>query len=456
MSGNERQSEHGQQLEQDGGKIDYRARRAEQARAERRTRLLVGIAAAIAVALVLVFLGSRALLNGLKADDAGSGRVSDVSGVSSQEAGEGMRWVTDSAGRSVQVPRDPQHIAVMDSFSGELVVMIGAGDRLCGVPGGTKSDKLLQRMCAQLAGLPSLSGNAVNIEELVGAACDVAIAHDAMPESELAKLDRAGIPYVLVGYTGVDSQLDALSVVGTACGEQAEQKAVELRRYYDDMRANVTSRVAGVADADRVRVYHSINDALLCDGQGSLGASWIEETGCVDVSAGQAPTSDYDYNATLEQVYTWNPDLLVCNNAETAATMGADAQWAGLRAVREGGVHVIPTGATRWGHRGSVETPLAMLWLGTVAYPDLFADVDLKQTVVDYYRDYLGLEIDDETYASMISGEGLRTTGGGSGSGSGSGAGNGGGSGFGNGSGSGGGNGSGDADGSGNGGGSNA
>ncbi len=438
MSSNEQQPGQG------GGKIDYRARRAEQARAERRERLVIGTVVAVAVAVLLVYLGSWAILNGLR-DDAGQGHISDTS---SQEAAEGMWWATDSAGRSVQVPRDPQHIAVMDSFSGELAVMVGAGDRLCGVPGGTKSDKLLQRMCPQLAGLPSLSGNAVNIEELVGAACDVAIVHDTMPDSELAKLDRAGIPYVLVGYTDVGSQLDALSVVGTACGEQAEQKAIELRRYYDGMRTSVVSRVAGVADADRVRVYHSINDALLCDGQGSLGASWIEETGCVDVSAGQAPTSDYDYNATLEQVYTWDPDLLVYNNAEAAASVGADAQWAGLRAVREGGVRVIPTGATRWGHRGSVETPLAMLWLGATAYPDLFSDVDLKQTVVDYYRDYLGLEIDDETYASMISGEGLRSTGGGSGSGSGSGNGSG--------SGSGGGSSSGNGSGSGNGGGSNA
>lgn len=436
--------------DQGGEKIDYRARRAEQARAERRARRVIGAVVAVGLVFALIPLASSALLNGLKADDAG--QVS-LSSYPSEEASEGMAWVTDSAGRNVQVPCDPQHIAVMDSFSGEFSVMIGVGDKLCGVAGGTKSDRLLQQMCPQLASLPSLSGNAVNIEELVSSGCDVAIVHDTMPQSELAKLDNAGIPYVLVGYTDVSSQLEAMSIVGSACGQQAEEKAASLVRCYDEMRMKVISRVSNLAEADRVRVYHSINDALLCDGQGSLGASWIEQAGCIDVSAGQAPTSDYDYNATLEQVYTWDPDLAICSSASAAELMISDAQWAGLRAVREGRVHVVPTGATRWGHRGSVETTLAMLWLGTVAYPDLFADIDLKQTVVDYYHDYLGLDIADETYDQMLSGEGLRLSGSGSGSGSGTGGGSGSGSGSGggSGSGSGGGNGSGNGSGSGSG-----
>ncbi len=419
------------------GKIDYRARRAEQARAARRTRRFVVLAVvifALVVSAPLVGLAYFEQIIGnassVSSDDAGeSGGADGSGGALVEESVDAARVVVDTTGRSVQVPNEPQRIAVMDSFSSELAVMVGAGDRLCGVPGGTKSDELLCEICPQLSDMSQLSGNMVNIEELLSKNCDLAIVKTSMSDAELAKLDRAGIPYVVVDYSTVDEQLDAMEVVGRACGGAAEQKAQALVAYYRSVRAEVQQRTAGLADADRVSVYHSINDALLTDGAGSLGAHWIAETGCVDVSAGMEATSGSDFNATLEQVYTWNPDLVICNDASAAATLQADSQWAGLSAVRDGGVHVIPTGATRWGHRGSVETCMAMLWLGTVAYPDLFADVDLKQEVVGYCHDYLGISVDDATYEKMISGEGLRTSGGGTGQGSGGGSGSGGGNG---------------------------
>ena len=59
----------------------------------------------------------------------------------------------------------------------------------------------------------------------------------------------------------------------------------------------------------------------------------------------------------------------------------------------------------------------------------MFTDIDLKQTVIAYYRDYLGLSIDDDTYAKILAGEGIRTSGGGTGQGSGGGDGSGGGNG---------------------------
>ena len=407
-----------------GEKIDYRARRAEQALAEKRLRRFVGLLLLAAVLVVGVTLFSYSVMQ-----SRATGLSPADSYQAAADAQQGAHALVDSAGRSVQVPDEPQHIAVMDSFSSEFAVMIGAGERLCGVPGGTKSDALLQEMCPSLSKASQLSGNMVNIDELASQGCDLAIVKTSMAQTELAKLDRMGIPYVVVDYATVDEQLEAMELVGQACGGSAEQKAQSLVSYYRSVRDDVQRRVAGVADSERASVYHSINDALLTDGEGSLGASWIAEAGCVDVSAGMEATSGSDYNATLEQVYTWNPDLVICNSADAASSVKAEAQWAGLQAVRDGKVQIIPTGATRWGHRGSAETCMAELWLGMVAYPDLFTDVDLKQTVIAYYRDYLGLSIDDDTYAKILAGEGIRTSGGGTGQGSGGGDGSGGGNG---------------------------
>lgn len=397
-------------------KSEFSEKRAEAARSARKKRIIFAVIFALVVVVAAIGIAAvnTSPLNNSDGSVESSETVEDLN----------MQTVKDSRGRSVKVPIDPQNIAIMDSFSGELAVMIGAGSRMCGVPQGVKSDAILQQIYPELNLLTSLSGNAVNIETLMSFECDVAIVKSTMSNDELAKLERMDIPYIVVAYTTFSEQINAIRLVGKVCGDECSASAENLATYYEQVAADVSSRVESVAEDEHVRVYHSINNALLTDSKNSLGADWISIAGCMDVSSGASATSGTDYNATLEQVFVWNPDLIVCNSVDALQEITTDQKWAALPAVQRGDVKNIPIGATRWGQRGSVETALAMLWLGCEAYPELFSDVDLKQITVSYYKEYLGVDIDDETYDMIVSGVGIRSGGNG---GDGSGGGNGGG-----------------------------
>ena len=133
--------------------------------------------------------------------------------------------------------------------------------------------------------------------------------------------------------------------------------------------------------------------------------------GADNVSARHAESlkqADDDYAAGLEQIFVWDPDVMICNEASTKDYLLTDSKWQGLRAVKEGEVYNIPVGATRWGQRGSLETFFAMIWLGVTIYPEYYAGFDLRQEVTDFYRDQLGLEVDDETWRKMTAGTGIR------------------------------------------------
>ncbi len=110
----------------------------------------------------------------------------------------------------------------------------------------------------------------------------------------------------------------------------------------------------------------------------------------------------------MEQIFVWNPDVVICNEAGTKDYLLTDSKWTGLGAVKRGDVYNIPVGATRWGQRGSLETFFAMIWLGVTIYPEYYAEFDLQTEVTDFYRDILGLNIDDEIYQKMLSGTGIR------------------------------------------------
>lgn len=385
---------------------DFRARRAAQEAQSRKLRVVVS--SLFAVVVLVAFLVAAVSNGGLGSDvaeDDGSAATTDAETVQ----------VVDSTGRSVLVPAEPDSIAVFDSFSGELAVLIGAGPKLAGVPNGTKSDTILKTIYPDLENVTSTSGNSINLETQMASGVDVVIVKSTMGDAECKKLETMGIPYVKVGYETVAEQIEAIRLVGSVCGSDAASKAEAIAAYYEQTVDEVGRRVADIPDNQKTSVYHAINDALTTDSKDSLGADWIELSGCVDVSAQEEATSDTDYTATLEQIYVWDPDLIICNVAETASKIRSDAAWSGLGAVEDGSVLNIPIGATRWGQRGSVETWFAMLWLGKQAYPDLFSDVDLEQTVKDAYQQLYGVTVDDALYEQMVSGEGIRTSGNGNG-----------------------------------------
>lgn len=353
----------------------------------------------LAVVLFAIALCAMALLGGC------SGQVD------SEGSGESIS-VTDGVGRVVEIPAGLNRIAALDSFASEAVVMCGAGSQLCGCPAGTKSDEILCEIYPGLSEVPvPLSGGTVNIESLAASDPDVVLVKSSLyySEGETEKLDKMGIPYLVVEYSTMDEQIAALEMIGKVCGGSGEQKMADICDYYRESIERVSACAARVPENERVKVYHAINEIVRTDGAQSLGADWISCVGAIDVSAGEdVAEGETDYTASLEQIYLWDPDVVICNSAGTTDYLMSDSKWQGLRAVQEGEVKSIPVGATRWGQRGSVETFFAMMWLGCTIYPDYYSEIDLKSEVVSFYSDVLGVDVSDEDYAKILSGEGMR------------------------------------------------
>ncbi len=339
------------------------------------------------------------------------GCSSDGSSSSTKPVGLTAR-VVDSVGRSVEVPVPCARIAALDSFAGEALVMVGAGPLMVAAPGGVASDVVLREVYPALVDMPApMSGGTINIESLSALKPDVVLIKASLYRSaeELAKLDKLKIPYLVVEYATIDEQITALESIGSLFPSEQAARMGQLVDAYRTGVARVEACAKNIPEGQRVRVYHAINQAVLTDGSSSIGADWITRTGAINVSASEAATAEQgDYRATLEQVFVWDPDVVICNEASTADYLLADSKWTGLRAVVNKQVYAIPIGATRWGQRGSVETWFAMMWLGTTVYPDAFSSIDLRSEVESFYEKVLGVEVGDELYRKMLSGKDMR------------------------------------------------
>lgn len=322
------------------------------------------------------------------------------------------RVITDCIGRRVKIPEKVERVACIDSFSGEIMVMTGAGDQMVCCPNGVKTDSLLAQIYPGLKDVSVVqSSGTINAEALLQLQPDVILLKNSfyIVPQELDKIEKTALPYLVVQYKDMTEQINAIRMIGEVVGGPSLEKAEEIADYYEETIDLVKTKAENIPENERKTVYHSINGVTRTDGVNSLGSDWIEAVGCVDVSVGETLLTEGDvYTASTEQIFVWDPDAIICNDPHVASFFQTGNTFAGLRAVRENQVYNIPIGATRWGQQGSAETYFAMLWLGCTLYPDYYQDVYLKQEVFDFYESILGISLTNEQYKQIIEGEGIR------------------------------------------------
>jgi iron complex transport system substrate-binding protein len=319
-------------------------------------------------------------------------------------------YITDSFGREVFIPDEVQNIACLYSFAGYAVSLLGRGEDLVAVPDGLQRDVMLMEIVPQVekAAVPRKSGK-INIEELLRQKPDIVIirgdtAHD---EKELEQLDKANLTYIVVDYTNIEEQQQAISIIGELIGRPEQAKA--FNDYYNDIIKKVGDVVTGMPEGGRARMYHSENQALRTIHNSALPADWSRAAGVINVSVDEKLNLvNNDYYASLEQVLLWNPEVIIANENTAVKYILGNPQWSGIKAVREGRVYQLPQGISRWGHPGSVETPLAILWTAKMVYPELFEHIDMKSEVEYFYKEFFGYQLSAEMIEQVLNGEGLR------------------------------------------------
>lgn len=320
--------------------------------------------------------------------------------------------ITDSTGRQVEIPNDIQRVAVLDAFMTEAIVMTQGGSQIVSCPGGTKRNLLLQEIYPEIQDKAVVvNSGVINAEALMDLKPDVILVKReiTMSGAEAQKLDKLGIPYVVVSYENMQEQIDALRLIASVMGGHVADNMETLCQEYEKVITLCQERSAQIPDGQQVSVYHSITEAVRTDGEKSLGSDWISAVGCKNVSVGSEMKSEGDdYYASIEQIFIWDPDVVICNDASTAEYFKTNEKFQGLRAVREGRVYNIPIGLTRWGHQGSCETFFGMLWLGTTVYPEIYGDIDLRTEVTGFYETVAGIPIDDALWDKILSGRDIR------------------------------------------------
>lgn len=318
--------------------------------------------------------------------------------------------VIDCIGRKVSLPAYPQRIACLCPESGHALAMFGKGDKIVAAVDGMQRDLLLLEMYPHIKDLPlPKSSGVINIEELAKCKPDVVLVKGdtANNQAEVAKLNKVGIPFLVVQSNNMQEQQQCMAMIGEMVG--ASDQARQYINYYQKCLQRVADKVGDIPEKERVRVYHSLNEATRTSTRGSLPADWIQAAGAINVALDrELKLYEGKYYASLEQILLWNPDVILVNDSNVVGYIMENEQWRPIKAVREERVLALPNGISRWGHFSSLETPLAVMWTAKTLYPDKFLDIDMVAETKYFYREFFRMDLSDETVHMVLSGQGMR------------------------------------------------
>ena len=303
------------------------------------------------------------------------------------------RIITDRAGRTVRIPKIPQRIACIFGPSYEKLFALGGADRVSIVanvmlPWNYKLNPALDKT--------PIMGNyaAPDVEELLGLKTDLVIYHPFAKQIE--RLSASGLP-VVVPYDGSQRQLtledffkdyyEQIRFYGELLGGPARKIADDYCTYVNERINKVIAVTSKIPAADRPKVFYfcgQVNGPPGTQTRHST-ADWL-----VTAAGGTMLTHDeasYFVAVTTEQMILWNPDIIVVSTLPSIDPILNNPHWKTITAVKENRVVMNPQGLFYWSHF-STESFLCVQFLAKLFHPDLFADLDVKQELMDYYAKF--------------------------------------------------------------------
>lgn len=324
--------------------------------------------------------------------------------------------VTDHADRTVEVPTNPEKVAILGIYplASMLSVYLNSAETIVAMePASANAAKnsVLIDLYPEIGNITTdiLSGEDLNIEALVALEPEV-VYYNAADKADLEKLENAGL--TAVAFSPTKWKFDVVETYRQWIGlldqiyPSSSKNAKLVDQYSTDIYNMIQETVAGVEQPQKILfLYQYDENAMITSSSRFFGEWWAKAAGGVNVASDvQAETANA--KVTMENVYEWNPDVIFITNFTKATpedlysnAIGTD-DWSTVKAVQDHRVYKMPMGTYRT-YTPSSDTPMTLLWMAQAVYPELFADVDVRAEVKDYYSQLFGITLTDDQIDRM-------------------------------------------------------
>lgn len=314
------------------------------------------------------------------------------------------RTFTDSLDREVTLPANLSKIAISGPLA-QIVVFAIAPEMMVGIANGWADEAkgLIPDEYYDLPLLGQLYGGKgeLNLETLLQSGAEIVIdvgeQKEDMADDLNALQEQTGIPFVHIDcYTG--SMGDTYRTLGTLLGKETEGNT--LAEYCDKVYTRTNDIAASV---EKVNLLYCLGDkGENVIAKGSYHAEIIDllsnNLAVVDSPSSKGSGNEVD----MEQILAWNPDVILFAPGSVYATVGEDAAWQNVNAIKNGTYYEVPVGPYNWiGFPPSVQRMLGMMWMANLLYPEA-ADYDLYAEVNEYFQLFYHTDLTEDAYNALV------------------------------------------------------
>lgn len=309
------------------------------------------------------------------------------------------RTVTDGVGRAVEIPAVVESIVPLGNTP-RMITYLGLADRAVGIEACETADSPIKAYAyvvqdhwkdLPIVGNNSLGASEWYAEELVACAPDVILCtYDKQTADDIQA--QTGIPVIAVDQGALFDERynESLRILGEVCGVSDRAEAVV--KYISDTLADISTRVADIPDDDKPTVLaagatfkggHSI-DGVYCR------YPLFDVLKANDVAAGISDSMGGKL-VDKEQILAWDPEMIFFDSGSMALVNTDYAEnpdyFSQLQAVNNGELYQWPNSTWHW---SNVEIPLvSAYYVGSVLYPEAFADVDFEAKASEIFDFFL-------------------------------------------------------------------
>ncbi len=315
------------------------------------------------------------------------------------------RSVVDMTGKEIKVPAKVDKVFVDWASGITLATTLGATEKLVVVPTAFETDTFAwtRIICPAIDSVKKDDDAYTNIEVALSYEPDLVITNN---KDNIEKYQNMGMIAIYVKFNDNASFKESLKIVGQAIGEAELKKAEKYCEFFDENLNMVTDRLANVENKESVYYVDSrFVDPYHTVGKGEIQEEWINAAGGILATAAEFEGRNLELNA--EKILEINPDIIVIgaqNQAEVYELLIKDPVLSSLSAVKESKIYRAPQGLFPWCRTGP-EAAIQMIWAGKLLHPDKFEDIDIKTVAKDFYKEFYGVDVNDETLDGILAGK---------------------------------------------------
>jgi iron complex transport system substrate-binding protein len=309
------------------------------------------------------------------------------------------RSVTDSAGRTVEVPDKVTRVFAAGPPASTLLHIVAPETMIGWVRSPRDAEKPF--LLPSVRDLPELGrltgrGDTLNLESLLAAKPDLIIDFGTINDTYRSLADRVqtqtGIPYLLIDGR-FENTAAALRLISGILG--VAERGETLAKATEAIFADVEATLARVPHDKRPRVYLARGpEGLETGSRGSINTEIIERVGGISVVEGLRDKGGI-INASPEQVIAWAPDTIITLDRGFYRTAKGRPAWQPVPAISADRVFLAPNLPY-----GFIDAPpsinrlIGLPWLLHTLYPSE-APGKLRDQVRDFYRLFYQVALTD-------------------------------------------------------------